>query len=70
MLVAVKIGKMIPGKIDALFHPFPDSHTGHYNNELLETIFSLKFKDGAQIDIGLAGAGLHLHGKMHACQFF
>jgi hypothetical protein len=48
------------GVIDALL----DRHRGHHDDELGEAVALVQLEDGAQIDVGLARAGLHLHGEV------
>ena len=46
--------------------PFADGHAGHDDDELLEAVALGQLEDGAQVDVGLARAGLHLHGEVGA----
>jgi hypothetical protein len=43
---------------------FLDRHRRHHDDELGEAVALVQLEDGAQIDVGLAGAGLHLHGEI------
>ena len=41
-----------------------DGDTGHDDDELAEAVFLIEFVDRAEVDVGLAGAGLHLDGEV------
>ena len=55
---------MLRRGIDGVIDAFLDRHRGHDDDELGEAVTLVQLKDGPQIDIGLAGTGLHLHGKI------
>ena len=54
------LGRGLDGVIDA----FLDRHRGHDDDELGEAVTLVQLKDSPQINIGLAGAGLHLYGEV------
>ena len=55
---------MFLGDLQRLVHPFLDGHRRDHNDELGEAEPFVQFKDRAQIDIGLASAGLHFDGEI------
>ena len=59
--VVVERTEVLSGDLDVLQHALADGHAGHHDDELLESVATRQLEDGAQIDIGLARAGLHLH---------
>ena len=60
-LVIVERLEMLPGDLQALQHALADRHRRHHDDELLEAVGLCQLVNRAQIDVGLAGAGLHLH---------
>lgn len=58
--VVVERMKVFLRHIDALEHALSNGNTRHHDDEFLETVGLVQFEDGAKIDIGLAGSGLHL----------
>ena len=46
----------------AFAHPFVDGDTGHHHHKFAQPITGIEIEHTAQIDIGLARAGLHLEG--------
>ena len=49
-------------------HPFADRHAGYDDNEFGKTITLVHLKNAAQIHVGFARAGFHLHRKIHSLQ--
>lgn len=45
--------------VDASSHAFADCYGGYDNDELGEPVVLGKFEDGAQVDVGFTGTGLH-----------
>ena len=64
--VVVERPEVLGGDLDVLEHAFADGHAGHHDDELLEAVAARQLEDGAQVDVGLAGAGLHLHREVRA----
>ena len=60
---------MFPGDFQRLGHALLDGDAGHHDDELLEAIGLVQFKDGSQVHIGLAGSGLHLDVKVISALF-
>ena len=58
--------EMLLRHVDALEHAFADGDARHDDDELSEAVGLVQLEDGAEIDVGLAGAGLHLDGKLAA----
>jgi hypothetical protein len=56
--------QMIGGGLKGVIDAFLDRHRGHHDDEFGEAEASVQLEDGAQIDVGLARAGLHLHGEV------
>ena len=56
--------EVFPGNLQGLGHAFFDGNAGHHDDELLEAVRFVQLKDGTQVDISLAGAGLHLNIKI------
>ena len=52
--------------VNALF----DGHRGHDDDELGKAVAPVQLKNGAQINIGFASAGFHLHREIARIQFF
>ena len=52
------------GDLQGLGHALLDGDAGHHDDELLEAVGLVQFKDGAQVHIGLASASLHLDVKV------
>ena len=61
--------EVFPGNLQGLGHALLDGDAGHHDDELLETVGLVQFKDGTQVHIGLAGAGLHLNVKVIGALF-
>ena len=64
--VVVERAEMLPHHLDALEHALADRDARHDDDEFLEAISLVQFKDSAQIDVGFARAGFHLDGKIQA----
>ena len=64
--VVVERAEVLGGDLDVLQHAFADGHARHHDDELLEAVAPRQLEDGAQIDVGLARAGLHLHREVRA----
>src|SRR5690625_3796416 len=58
--------EMLFGNFQIFVNPFPNSYTGYDDNELLEPIFLIQFKNRAEIHIGFTGAGLHFGCEIHS----
>ncbi len=56
------------GNFQILQHAFPDGHAGNHNDEFLEPVLPAQFENGTEINIRLAGAGLHLNRKVPPLQ--
>lgn len=52
------------GALERLDHAFADGHGGHHDDELGEAVFLVQLVDRADVDVGLAGARLHLDGEV------
>ena len=61
--------EVLPGDLQGLGYTLLDGDAGHHDDELLEAVGLVQLKDGAQIHIGLAGAGLHLNIKVIGALF-
>ncbi len=57
---------MFLGHLERLVDAFLDRHRGHHDDEFREAILPVQFKDRTQVDVGFAGAGLHLDREVHA----
>ena len=55
--------EMLLRDVDGFEHTLADRDARHDDDEFLEPINFVQFKNGAQIDVGLARSGLHLNGK-------
>ena len=55
---------MFPHDADRFIHTLLDGDGRYHNHKLAESIAFVQLVDGAQIDVGLACAGLHFHGEM------
>ena len=64
--VVVERAEVLGGDLDVLEHALADGHAGHHDDELLEAVAPRQLEDGAQVDVGLAGARLHLDGEVRA----
>ena len=58
--------EMLLRHVDALEHAFADGDARHDDDEFPEAVGLVQLEDRAQIDVGLAGAGLHLDGEFAA----
>ena len=52
--------KMFFHAFKAFSHALADCHAGHHDDELGEAVFLVQLVDRADVDVGLAGARLHL----------
>jgi len=68
--VAVERLEMLLRQLDGVQYTLANRHAGHDDDELLPAIAGVEFKQGPQIDVGLARARLHLHGEVQSLQFF
>ncbi len=66
--VVVQCFEVILGNLDALQYSFTDSYAGHDDNEFVEAVGPAQLEDSAQIDIGLARAGLHFDREIQPLQ--
>ena len=57
---------MLLHHLDALEDAFADRDARHDDNEFLETVGLVQLEDRPEIDVSLAGSGLHLHRELHA----
>ena len=62
--VGVQAAEMLLGDLKRLVNAFLDRHRGDDDDELGKAVPPVQLEDGAQVNVGLAGAGLHLHGKI------
>jgi len=64
-LVALGAGvqrlEVLSRNLQRLVDAFLDGHRRHHDHELGEAVDAVQLKGGFQVDIGLAGAGFHLH---------
>ena len=67
-LSGVQRAEVIPGHLQGLGHAFADGHRRHDYDEFGETIQSVQFENGAQVDVCLARARLHLDREIQALQ--
>jgi len=56
--------EVLLGNLQGLVHAFLDRHGGDHNHELRESITLVQLEDRTQVDVSLAGAGLHFHGEV------
>ena len=56
------------GDLQSLVHTLLDGHRGHHDHELGKAVALVELEDGAQINIGLARSGLHLHREVARTQ--
>ena len=63
--IVVLQAKMLLSDLERLIDALTDSHRRHHNDKLGEAVFAVQFKNGLGVDVGLAGAGLHLNAKLH-----
>ena len=68
--VAVERGEMALHHLEALDHAFVDGDARHDDDELAEAVVLAQFVDRAQVDVGLAGAGLHLDREARVAPVF
>ena len=52
--------------VDALEHALADGDARHDDDEFPEAVGLVQLENRAEIDVGLAGAGLHLDGELAA----
>ena len=64
--VVVERPEVLGGDLDVLEHAFADGDARHDDDELLEAVAPRQLEDRAQVDVGLARAGLHLDREMRA----
>ena len=64
----IQAPEMLLRDLQRLVHALLDGHRGHDDDELGEAIAPVQLKNGAQIHIGLAGAGFHLHREIARMQ--
>ena len=62
--VGVEALEVLLGDLERLVDALLDRHRGHHDDELGEAVALVQLEDRAQVDVGLAGAGLHLHGEV------
>jgi len=55
--------EVVGGDLEGLIHALTDRHAGYNDDELGETISFIHLEDRLGVDVGLAGAGFHLHAK-------
>ena len=55
---------MLLGDLERLVDALLDRHRRHDDHELGEAVALVQLEDRAQVDVGLAGAGLHLDGEV------
>ena len=55
---------MLPHALKALLDALANCHRRHHDDELGEAIATVELVDGADVDIGLASARLHLYGEV------
>src|ERR1039458_741730 len=60
--------EMSIGNLQILEYALPDRDVGHNDHELLEAVLLVQLIDRAQVDIGLAGAGLHFDGEVRKAE--
>ena len=53
--------EVLLGDLQRLVDAFLDGHRRHHDDELGEAVALVQLEDRAQVDVGLAGAGLHLN---------
>ncbi len=58
--IVVQAAQVGFGDLQGLEHAFADGDRGHNDDELAQPVAVVEFQGGAQVDVGLAGAGLHL----------
>ena len=58
--VGVEAAEMLLGDLERLVHALLDRHRWNHDHELGEAVATVQLEDGAQVDVGLARAGLHL----------
>ena len=61
---AEMVGHHFNRLVDALFN----GDRRHHDGELGKAVLPVQLKDGAEIDIGFAGAGFHFHGEIRGFQ--
>ena len=64
----IECAEVVLGDPQRLVDALLDRHRRHHDDELGEPVALVQFQDGAQVDVGLAGTGLHLHGKLAGLQ--
>ena len=62
--VLVERLEMLLHHVDALEHALADGDARHDNDEFLESVCLVQLENGAQIDIGFSGSGLHFDGQV------
>ena len=64
--VVVEGAEVLGGDLEVLEHALADRHARHHDDELEEAVAARQLVDRAQVDVGLAGAGLHLDREVRA----
>ena len=62
--VGVEGAEVLLGDLERLVDALLDGHRRHDDDELGEAVAPVQLEDRAQVDVGLARAGLHLHGEI------
>ena len=62
--VGVQRTEVLFGDLECLIDALFNGNGRNDNDKFCEAVTAIQLKDGAQVDIGLACAGLHLHGEM------
>ena len=69
-LLPVILHEMVSHDLKTLFHALPDGNGGHHYNELTPAIGFVQLKNCFDVNIGFAGAGLHLNIQAAPAQTF
>ena len=64
--VVVQGPEMLGRDLDVLQHALADGHARHDDDEFLKAVAAGQLENRPQVDVGLAGAGLHLDREMRA----
>ena len=56
--------EVVLGDLERLVDALLDGDRGHHDHELGEAVAPVQLENRAQVDVGLAGAGLHLDGEV------
>ena len=66
--IGVEAPKVIFHDLEGFVDTLLDGHRGDDDDELGEAVAPVQLENSAQVDVGLAGAGLHFHREITRCE--